>query len=158
MTKSKEVKPGNFLDHLTKGLYDAVVQAQALAENQHIEALEKFFDKDGNPLCMDIKIPDNKGGEQTVNVPLATLAPQSSIKIKELTMELKVKMESFGKRKSRLGGGIFCKEDAGAVNVDLGASILPKRNQYANLKITFEGTDPPEGVVRLNNNLLKQIP
>ena len=150
-------KKGSFLDHLTKGLYDAVVQAQSLAENQHIEAMNKFFDKEGNPISMDIKIP-SKDGLQEVNVPLITLAPQSSIKIKELTMELKVKMESFGKRKSRLGGGIFCKEDAGAVNVDLGASILPKRNQYANLKITFEGTDPPEGVVRLNNNLLKQIP
>ena len=150
-------KKGSFLDHLTKGLYDAVVQAQSLAENQHIEAMNKFFDKEGNPISMDINIPD-KDGQRKVSVPLATLAPQSSIKIKELTMELKVKMESFGKRKSRLGGGIFCKEDAGAVNVDLGASILPKRNQYANLKITFEGTDPPEGVVRLNNNLLKQIP
>ena len=150
-------KKGSFLDHLTKGLYDAVVQAQSLAENQHIEAMNKFFDKEGNPISMDINIPD-KDGQRKVSVPLVTLAPQSSIKIKELTMELKVKMESFGKRKSRLGGGIFCKEDAGAVNVDLGASILPKRNQYASLKITFEGTDPPEGVVRLNNNLLKQIP
>ena len=151
-------KKGSFLDHLTKGLYDAVVQAQALAENQHIEALEKFFDKDGNPLCMDIKIPDNKGGEQTINVPLATLAPQSSIKIKELSMELKVKLGSFGKRKSRLGGGIFKHGNAGSISADLGASILPKRNQYATLKVTFEGTDPPEGLVRLNNNLIKQIP
>ena len=40
-----KVEKGSFLDHLTKGLYDAVVQAQALAENQHIEALNKFFDK-----------------------------------------------------------------------------------------------------------------
>ena len=151
-------KKGAFLDHLTKGLYDAVVQAQSLAENQHIEALNKFFDKDGNPLCLDVKIPDDKGQNQVVSVPLATLAPQSSIRIKELSMEMKVKMGSFGKRKSRLGGGIFCKEDAGAINADLGASILPKRNQYANLKITFEGTDPPEGLVRLNNNLIKQIP
>ena len=151
-------KKGSFLDHLTKGLYDAVVQAQALAENQHIESLSKFFDKKGKPLKMNIKIPDANGKEQDISVPLATLTPQSSIKIKELSMELKVKLGSFGKRKSRLGGGIFCKEDAGAITADLGASILPKRNQYANLKITFEGTDPPEGVVRLNNNLIKQIP
>ena len=156
MTKNN-YKKGSFLDHLTKGLYDAVVQAQSLAENQHIEALNKYFDKDGKPVCMDIKVP-KEDGEQEINVPLVTLSPQSSIKIKELTMELKVKMGSFGKRKSRLGGGIFCKEDAGAISADLGASILPKRNQYANLKITFEGTDPPEGVVRLNNNMLKQIP
>ena len=153
-----KVKQGNFLDHLTKGLYDAVVQAQALAENQHIEALKKYFDGDGNPLSLDIKLPDKDGNDRNVSVPLATLTPQSSIKIKELTMELKVKLGSFGKRKSKLGGGIFCKEDAGAISADLGASILPKRNQYANLKITFEGTDPPEGLVRLNNNLIKQIP
>ena len=151
-------KKGSFLDHLTKGLYDAVCQAQALSENQHIESLNKFFDEDGNPICMDVKMPDAKGNYHNVKIPLATLAPQNSIKIKELTMELKVKLGSFGKRKSRLGGGIFCKEDAGAIVADIGSSILPKRNQYANLKITFEGTDPPEGLVRLNNNLIKQIP
>ena len=153
MAANQEVKKGNFLDHLTKGLYDAVVQAQSLAENQHIEALSKYVNKDGTPKCMKMVV----NGE-TINVPLATLAPQSSIKIKELTMDLKVKLNNFGKRKSRIGGGIFCKEDAGAIGADLGSSIHPTRNNYANLKITFEGCDPPEGVVRVNNNLIKQIP
>jgi hypothetical protein len=149
----KSIKKGNFLDHLFKGLEDAVVQANALAENQHIESLRKFFNEDGTPICMDVIL----NGED-VKVPLASLAPQNSIKIKELKMKLKVKLSSYGKRKSRLGGGIFNKEDAGAVGVDLGSSILPFRNNYADLEITFEGTDPPEGVVRLNNNLIKQIP
>ena len=146
-------KKGSFLDHLTKGLYDAVVQAQALAESQHIEGLSKYINEDGTPKCMNMVINGDN-----VNVPLATLAPQSSIKIKELSMELKVKLGSFGKRKSRLGGGIFKHGNAGSISADLGASILPKRNQYATLKVTFEGTDPPEGLVRLNNNLIKQIP
>jgi hypothetical protein len=153
MANHKEVKKGSFLDHLTKGLYDAVVQAQALAENQHIEAFSKYVNEDGTPKCMEMII----NGER-VKVPLATLAPQSSIRIKELTIDLKVKLNKFGKRKSKIGGGIFCKEDAGAIEADLGSSILPTRNNYANLKITFEGTDPPEGMVRLNNNLIKQIP
>ena len=150
---SDSVKKGNFLDHLTKGLYDAVVQAQALAENQHIEALGKYINEDGTPKCLKMVI----SGEN-VNVPLITLAPQSSIKIKELKMDLKVRLNSFGKRKSKKGGGIFCKKDAGAIDADLGSSILPTKNNYANLTITFEGTDPPEGLVRLNNNLIKQIP
>ena len=150
---TQQVKKGNFLDQLTKGLFDAVVQAQSLAENQHIEALRKYFNDDGSPKCIEMVI----NGE-SVKVPLATLAPQSSIKIKELTMELKVRLNKFGKRESRCGGGIFRKKDAGAIDADLGASILPTRNNYANLKITFEGSDPPEGLVRLNNNLIKQIP
>ena len=153
MADNQQVKKGNFLDHLTKGLYDAVVQAQALAENQHIEALGKYVNEDGTPKCMEMVINGDN-----VNVPLATLAPQSSIKIKELKMKLKVKLNNFGKRKSKLGGGIFSKEDAGAISADLGSSILPSKNNYADLEITFEGTDPPEGLVRLNNNLIKQIP
>ena len=67
---AQEVKKGNFLDHLTKGLYDAVVQAQALAENQHIEALGKYINEDGTPKCMEMVV----NGEN-VNIPLATLAP-----------------------------------------------------------------------------------
>ena len=153
MAAPQQIKKGNFLDHLTKGLYDAVVQAQALAENQHIEAFSKYVNEDGTPKCMKMVI----NGEN-VNIPLATLAPQSSIKIKELRMDLKVRLNSFGKRKSKLGGGIFCKKDAGAISADLGSSILPTKNNYANLTITFEGTDPPEGLVRLNNHLIKQIP
>ena len=153
MADNQQIKKGNFLAHLTKGLYDAVVQAQSLAENQHIEALSKYVNDDGTPKCMRMVI----NGE-SVMIPLATLAPQNSIKIKELTMDLKVKLNNFGKRESRKGGGIFRKKDAGAVSIDLGSSILPLKNNYANLKITFEGTDPPEGVVRLNNNLIKQIP
>ena len=148
-----QVKQGNFLDHLTKGLYDAVVQAQSLAENQHIEALSKYINKDGTPKCLKMVI-----NGQDIQVPLATLAPHSSIKIKELTMEMKVRVSNYGKRHSKLGGGIFKKGDAGAISVDLGSSIFPRKNKYANLKITFEGTDPPEGVVRLNNNLIKLIP
>jgi len=73
-------------------------------------------------------------------------------------MELKVKLNNFGKRKSGVQGGIYEGDDAGAISVDLGSSIIPTRNTYADLKIVFEGTDPPEGLVRLNNNLIKQIP
>ena len=148
-----QVKKGNFLDELLKGLNDSVAQAQSLANNQHIESIKPFLNEDGTPKCMEIMI----GGEK-VHVPLITLAPQNSIKIKELTMEMKVKVTNYGKRKSNFLGGIFKDKDAGAISVDLGSSVLPFKNNYANLKITFEGTDPPEGLVRLNNNLIKQIP
>ena len=122
MAVNQQVEQGNFLDHLTKGLYDAVVQAQALAENQHIEALRKYVNEDGTPKCIRMVI----NGEN-VMVPLMTLAPQSSIKIKELTMDLKVKLNNFGKRKSSKGGGIFRKKDEGAITAALGASIKPTK-------------------------------
>ncbi len=146
MAENKNFKEGSYLDQLTKGLYDAVVSAQSLAENQHIESLSQYFNKDGTPKCMEMVVNGEK-----INVPLATLASQSSIRIKELTIDLKVKLTNFGQREGLLG------KLAGAIKADLGASIMP-RKQYANLSITFEGSDPPEGLVRLNNNLIKQIP
>tara|TARA_R110002020_G_scaffold462445_4_gene681977 strand:+ start:15254 stop:15712 length:459 start_codon:yes stop_codon:yes gene_type:complete len=151
--EAHQVKKGSFLDHLMKGITDAMVQAEALSQAQHIESLKKYFKDDGEPKCMPINIAGEKH-----QIPLVTLAPQNSIKMKEVKMKLKVKLSNYGKRKSRLGGGIFKDGDAGAVSVDLGSSILPFKNNYADLEITFEGTDPPEGVVRLNNNLIKQIP
>ena len=153
MHQQSDVEKGSFLDHLTKTLADAVSQTVDLLENQHIESLRKFVNEDGTPKCMKMVV----NGDD-VNIPLMTLAPQSSIKIKELKMKLKVRLNNFGKRKCKAGGGIFRKKDTGAISADLGASILPTRNNYAELEITFEGTDPPEGVVRLNNNLIKQIP
>ena len=153
MHQQSDVEKGSFLDHITKTLADAVSQTVDLLENQHIESLRKFVNEDGTPKCMKMVV----NGDD-VNVPLITLAPQGSIKIKELKMKLKVRLSNFGKRKCKAGGGIFRKKDTGAISADLGASILPTRNNYAELEITFEGTDPPEGVVRLNNNLIKQIP
>ena len=153
MAQAKSYKKSTDFDHFLKGLTDPYERARSLAENQHIESLSKYVNKDGTPKCMKMVV----NGE-TINVPLATLAPQSSIKIKELKMKLKVKLSNFGKRESRFGGGIFRKKDAGAIEADLGSSILPGRSNYADLEITFEGTDPPEGLVRLNNNLIKQIP
>ena len=153
MHQQSDVEKGSFLDHLTKTLADAVSQTVDLLENQHIESLRKFVNEDGTPKCMKMVV----NGDD-VSVPLITLAPQGSIKIKELKMKLKVRLNNFGKRKSKTGGSIFGKKESGAISADLGASIFPTRNHYADLEITFEGTDPPEGVVRLNNNLIKQIP
>ena len=116
-----KVKKGNFLDELLKGLNDAVAQAQSLANNQHIESLKPFLNEDGTPKCMDIMI-----GNEKVHVPLITLAPQNSIKIKELTMEMKVKITNYGKRKSTFLGGIFKGNDTGAISVDLGSCVAPK--------------------------------
>ena len=90
MAENKNFKEGSYLDQLTKGLYDAVVSAQSLAENQHIESLSQYFNKDGTPKCMEMVVNGEK-----INVPLATLASQSSIRIKELTIDLKVKLTNF---------------------------------------------------------------
>ena len=84
-----------FLDELLGGLHDAVVSAQRLVEKQHIDMVDLHFDDDtGQPLTMEMKIPSSHPDKdfENISVPLFTLAPLSSIKIKELEMDFKVKL------------------------------------------------------------------
>ena len=60
LVETNQLKKGSFLDHLIKGIEDAVVQANALAENQHIESLRKFLNEDGTPKTMDWVINGDK--------------------------------------------------------------------------------------------------
>ena len=57
-TKNAQV---GFLDELVAGIQDAVVSAQRMAEKQHIEMVDLYFDDDtGEPLTMDLTIPSTK--------------------------------------------------------------------------------------------------
>ena len=84
-----------FLDELLGGLHDAVVSAQRLVEKQHIDMVDLYFDDDtGQPLTMEMKIPSSHPDKdfENISVPLFTLAPLSSIKIKDLEMKFIVKL------------------------------------------------------------------
>ena len=49
---------GGFLDELLAGLNEAVISAQRIAEKQHIDMVDLYFDDDtGEPITMDLKIP-----------------------------------------------------------------------------------------------------
>ena len=45
---------GGFLDELLAGLNEAVISAQRIAEKQHIDMVDLYFDDDtGEPITMD---------------------------------------------------------------------------------------------------------
>ena len=51
---------GGFLDELLAGLNEAVISAQRIAEKQHIDMVDLYFDDDtGEPITMDLKYPQH---------------------------------------------------------------------------------------------------
>ena len=149
-----------FLDELLGGLHDAVVSAQRLVEKQHIDMVDLYFDDEtGQPLTMDMKIPSAHPDKQfeKISVPLFTLAPLSSIKIKELEMKFKVKLGEQLDTISELTKSMKSEDEpvkAGGISIDMNNK---NPDSMAEIKIIFEGGEAPEGVMRINDQLVKTI-
>ena len=153
-------KKVGFLDELLGGLHDAVVSAQRLVEKQHIDMVDLYFDDEtGQPLTMEMEIPSSHPDKKSehLSVPLFTMAPLSSIKIKELEMKFKVKLSEQLDTISELTKSMKSEDEdirAGGISIDMN-NINP--DTMAEIKVTFEGTNPPEGVMRINDQLVKTI-
>ena len=152
-------KKVGFLDELLGGLHDAVVSAQRLVEKQHIDMVDLYFDDEtGEPITMDLKIPSVHPDKEheLLKVPLITMTPLSSVKIKELNMKFKVKLGKQVDTTSNLTQqiGTDSTQTTGALSIDMDSVDT---ENMAEVEVKFEGTEPPEGVARINDQLIKTI-
>ncbi len=151
-------------DDLLLAIHNAGVEAQKLTEEQHYRQLKRYFDEDGTPYCQRIKIPNPDAGAEEewvdVDIPLLALVPPSTIKIKEMSVDFKVKLRGFtdGKDKVYFAANGEKKTHKGPLQVDLGHGFLQKDSSIADVKIVFEGTEPPTAMLKLNDHLVKVIP
>jgi hypothetical protein len=180
------------LDDLINAIQYAVIEAQEVAEDHHIDLVSRFFHEvDGKMVAVtqDVWVPDVRPGSEEaslmrIQVPVMSLASLGSMKIKELRVEFTARLSSLDTEEDN-------SDDALAENIrdeikkDKAARskkpLTPfqrrlkrqKRRMALNFKkgsdpggtsteakisITFSGSDPPEGVVRLNDLVLKTIP
>ena len=129
---------------VVQGIYSAVIDSQTKAEDHIAENISRFFDENGSPKCVSIKIPDPnvKGKIQEVFVPHICLSPHGSIKIKELTIRFKIKLDKL--LHSQLSADL--------------TGFLHKKKDPAEVEIKFEGGEAPEGLMRINENFIKFLP
>ena len=117
---------GGFLDELLAGLNEAVISAQRIAEKQHIDMVDLYFDDDtGEPITMDLKIPSTH--------------PEKEF---DTTSNLTKQMGTDGT------------QTTGALSIDMDSTDT---GNMAEIEVRFEGTEPPEGVARINDQLIKTI-
>lgn len=147
-------------DHLLQAIHHAVLRAQEFTEEQHINQLSKYFDEDGKPIIQEIQVPtidpdDDPDNMVTLRIPLMSMLPPSSIKIKELKVDFQV---ALGKIK--LTDGDADKEGIQpSIDIDTGGSggLFGKGQSKADIQITFEAGDPSESFLRINDYLIKSI-
>lgn len=89
------------LHQLVGAVAGAIVDAQALVEQRFIQQVSGYFDSEGKPLCLAIKMPRPGSGsasgssdEMQIGLPLLSLAESSMLAIKDLRIDLDVELGS----------------------------------------------------------------
>lgn len=160
---------GSNLDDLLKAIHNSLIEAQRISEQQHISQLARYFEEDGTPIVQTIKVPDTSPDAEEeymdLKVPLISLIPPTALKIKNLAMKFKVGLRGFGTKEKpgsneTLGAASSSHEKPGSVEIDMGGisgSFFQPKNILADVEITFEGCEPAESFMRINDHLVKTI-
>lgn len=148
------------LEDLIKSLKSAVINASKVLEQSNINSIHDYFDADGTPKTLPIKV-----GDKTSQIPLYTLINQQNLNISELEISFQTKL--FGDRMSGSNDVSGSYDDSGgAIPLPSGSNSSlfcdihsPQQCQdggYANIKMTFKMGDKPESVSRINDMLIQQ--
>ena len=141
------------LDDIFKSIYSAIVEAQNTVEQHYLgEIKEDYFDKDGHPHTVPISLPVGANGEmKMINVPTITLVPHNGMAIKEVSINMEVALSDGEEKEDKAKGGIIKK-----FMTDLSKRSSAKR--MAEIKVVFNGKEPPEGLARIKDVMNKLIP
>lgn len=160
-------------DDLVEAIAGAVINARELLEAQHLDTMSRYFsDTDGDgkleARTQTVKLPNTKTDSQDdfveVQIPLFALVPLNSLKLKEVEVELEAYLSSLEDSETDMAPGSDTLDQGKKVkrkkiNMELsGGGYVGSKKNNVKIKVTMEGSDPPEGLVRVNGHVLKQIP
>ena len=161
-------------DDLVEAITGAVIHARELLEAQHLDTINRYF-KDSNgdgkleALTQTVQIPnahtDKKDDFLEVEIPIFSLVPLNSLKLKEVEIEFDAYLSSLEEDDMPSAALKSLTEDKKTVtkrkqmHMEMsGNGYLGSKKNNAKIRITMQGTEPPEGLIRINNHVLKQIP
>ncbi|MCM1245403.1 MAG: DUF2589 domain-containing protein [Roseburia sp.] len=154
------VKQQNF-DELVAAIQKSFLQCGRLAERQHIEMLSGFFDSENKPVSIPFRMPqfDDSGNVtyQDVSIPKLCLVPISSLKLDGVKVDFKVRLTGAVSLEEK-------KEDSGKEPVEERRSFLGylpgggrgrNPDDFANITLQFASQEPPEGIMRIQDELIR---
>ena len=142
------------LDDIFQSIYSSVVEAQNTIEQHYLgEITEDYFEEDGTPKMVVVKLPGQDGKLQEVHIPAITLVPHSGIAIDEVSVEMKVKLSCGENDKERKGN-----KQGKLRKIITDFSNREGGKELATISVKFKGREAPEGLARIKDNLIKFIP
>ena len=140
-SKNKAAKTFN---QLVRSIYRSTIMAQRKVDEQVVEHfIDRYFDKDGHPNLVTLNLPTHDGESVPVDVPLITLTHGNHLNIKELEIDFEVEL------------GHLEEVD----NDDISAAVTSVNGKrMAKVKIKLDSEHPPEGIARIRQEMIKQLP
>jgi hypothetical protein len=138
------------LTELFKSLHASVEEATDVSRCAVNRWIEQFFtvDEDGKytPKYVTMIMPVMVGGqmvEKEIRIPMYTLANHQSMKIDELEIDFCVNLEDLQDKETIAHGfGLFKKQS----------------DNRAKIRMSFKSGEPAEGIMKINDSLVKTIP
>ena len=139
------------LQDIFQGIYSSIVEAQNTIEQHYLDEVKKdYFDEDGAPKMVRVQLPANDGKLHDLDIPAITLVPHHGLKIKEVSLRMKVSLGHKDDDEKTEGKGAKLRK--------LVSGLKGKPEEMSTIKIKFVGTDPPKGLARIKDSLVKFIP
>ena len=142
------------VDEIFRSIYSSGVEAQNTIEQHYLgEVTEDYFDEDGSPKMILLQLPGSDGKMREVNIPAISLVPHYGLAIDEVSVEMKVKLSTSDEDKETKGN----KQGKGR-KILSDFSNREGGKELATITVKFKGKEPPEGLARIKDNLIKIIP
>ena len=165
------------LDHVLKGIQDAVVKAQQLANQQHFQMLESFVRKqdpndDESPwLVRTLKLlidqpqkgrdEDGKVRQALFDVPIVSLVPVQTLSLKELQIRMQLRITHVNPPSRLKEGAHPDRNQEVEFKVDMATTPASKAGvrdgRMIDVKMKFVGKEAPEGILRLIERINESI-
>ena len=142
------------LDDIFQSIYSSVVEAQNTIESHYLcKIVDDYFEKDGTPKVIVVKLPGQDGKPKDVSIPAISLVPHQGILIDEVEVEMKVKLSGSEEEKDSKG-----QKQGKLKKIITDFSNREGGKELATIRVKFKGEQPPEGLARIKDNLIKLIP
>jgi len=153
------VKQQNF-DELVAAIQKSFLQCSRLAERQHIEMLSGFFDSENKPVSISLSMPqfddDGKITYKDVSIPKLCLVPISSLKLDGIKVDFKVRLTGEVPLEEKAGENTGADKKEGSFLGYLpGGGLKRNPEDFANITLQFSSQDPPEGILRIQDELIR---
>jgi hypothetical protein len=172
------------LDHVLRGIQDAVEKAQRLANEQHLQMLQ-FFAKpktEGEAADAPYELqtfkflidqpqkgpPDENGNvpQALIEVPYVSVVPIQTLRLKELEVGMQLRVTQVNPPSRQGQGGQPQKNQEVEFKVDMAQTPATRKGErdsrMIDIKMKFVGEEAPEGVLRLiervNESIIEKDP
>lgn len=150
---SNKEQTGQTLTDIAKGIQYTVNAAQDVVEKFYIGLLDRYFDKDNNPINMAVNITE----DTAVDVPLITLVTPSGLELDELEVDMSLRVDGVRTKKEITKAGDEVERASFDISFSGGQKSTIKNPNFIEMKMKFKKADAPEGIQRIIESFANNV-